>query len=243
MLVRQGAERTNDVDRGLACTLAGIAGALNAAAFHAVGFFSANMTGNVSALSERMGTGEFFIALGFGAIVSAFILGAACSSILINAGRRRSVRGIYAYSILVEALLLALLGAADTWMLHDLRAPILILGLSFLMGLQNAVVTRISEARVRTTHVSGMVTDIGIELGTLFDVFRGRQSRNAAAPNLAKLRLHLETVLSFFAGGILGVLIYVKSGGLLFLMGALILLAISLNGLLGARRRRNHEAA
>jgi uncharacterized membrane protein YoaK (UPF0700 family) len=33
----------------------------------------------------------------------------------------------------------------------------------FLMGLQNAVVTRISNARVRTTHVSGTATDIGIE--------------------------------------------------------------------------------
>jgi uncharacterized membrane protein YoaK (UPF0700 family) len=43
------------------------------------------------------------------------------------------------------------------------RGSILILGLSFLMGIQNAVVPRISDARVRTTHVSGMSTDIGIE--------------------------------------------------------------------------------
>ena len=41
--------------------------------------------------------------------------------------------------------------------------------------LQNAVVTHISDARVRTTHVSGMATDIGIELGTAFDILRGRE--------------------------------------------------------------------
>jgi uncharacterized membrane protein YoaK (UPF0700 family) len=146
------------------------------------------------------------------------------------------MRGIYAYSILVEAFLLAVLGVADIWLLHDLRAPIMILGLSFLMGLQNAVVTRISDARVRTTHVSGMVTDIGIELGTLFDVLRGHQSREATTPNLSKLRLHLETVLSFFVGGAIGIFIYVRSDGLLFLLGALILFAISLNGLLRARQ-------
>jgi len=40
--------------------------------------------------------------------------------------------------------LLALLGCADLWLALGLRGPVLILGLSFLMGLQNAVVTRIS---------------------------------------------------------------------------------------------------
>ncbi|MCP5810116.1 DUF1275 domain-containing protein, partial [Klebsiella pneumoniae] len=80
-----------------------------------------------------------------------------------------------AYSILVEACLLALLGLADIWLLTVWRPPLLILGLAFLMGLQNATVTRISDARVRTTHVSGMATDIGIELGIAFDILRGRE--------------------------------------------------------------------
>ncbi|MGO8462711.1 DUF1275 family protein, partial [Rhizobium ruizarguesonis] len=50
----------------------------------------------------------------------------------------------------------------------------LVPGLAFLMGLQNAVVKRISDARVRTTHVSGMATDLGIELGIAFDILCGR---------------------------------------------------------------------
>ena len=32
------------------------------------------------------------------------------------------------------------------------------------MGLQNALVTRVSGAVVRTTHMTGVLTDIGIEL-------------------------------------------------------------------------------
>jgi uncharacterized membrane protein YoaK (UPF0700 family) len=39
--------------------------------------------------------------------------------------------------------------------------------LCFIMGLQNATVTKISGARIRTTHVTGMITDVGIELGKL----------------------------------------------------------------------------
>ncbi len=65
------------------------------------------------------------------------------------------------------------------------------------MGLQNAVVTRISDARVRTTHVSGMATDIGIELGIAFDILRGRDRETDAAHNRSKLRLHLYTIAAF----------------------------------------------
>src|ERR1700733_12935131 len=76
MLIAHGHARTIDVDRRLACYLAAIAGALNAAAFHAVGFFAANMTGNVSALSDHMATGEWLIGLFYLAILLVFIAGA-----------------------------------------------------------------------------------------------------------------------------------------------------------------------
>ena len=52
MLISTETERTYIADSRLACTLAAVAGALNTAAFEIVGFFSANMTGNVSSLSD-----------------------------------------------------------------------------------------------------------------------------------------------------------------------------------------------
>ncbi|WP_200847882.1 DUF1275 family protein [Rhizobium sp. 18055] len=58
MLIRQGADRDELADR-LATSLAAVAGALNAAAFYAVGFFSANMTGNVSLLSDHVAIGDW----------------------------------------------------------------------------------------------------------------------------------------------------------------------------------------
>ena len=56
MLTREGSNRNELIDRRLAAYLAAVAGALNAAAFSAVGFFSANMTGNV--LPETVIFGE-----------------------------------------------------------------------------------------------------------------------------------------------------------------------------------------
>jgi uncharacterized membrane protein YoaK (UPF0700 family) len=103
------------------------------------------------------------------------------------------------------------------------------------MGLQNAVVTRISGARVRTTHVSGMATDIGIELATALDILRGRLSPEDAAQNWTSLRLHLCTVLSFLTGGVVGVLVYRAAGGWLLIGAAIILL---LPAIIGVRRSR-----
>jgi uncharacterized membrane protein YoaK (UPF0700 family) len=167
--------------------------------------------------------------------VVAFVLGAAVSTLIVNEGRRRNVHAIYAYSILTEAFLLAILGCADLWLLTEWRVPVLILGLAFLMGLQNAVVTRISDARVRTTHVSGMATDLGIELGIAFDVLRGREPATEARHNLTKLRLHLYTIVAFLVGGMLGVVVYRAVGGYLLILAAILLTVIALDAIWRAR--------
>ncbi|OLP53138.1 hypothetical protein BJF92_17595 [Rhizobium rhizosphaerae] len=236
MLIHQGAARNERINVYLACWLAGIAGALNAAAFYAVGFFAANMTGNVSALSDHLATRQTMASLFYLAIVLTFILGATVSSLIINVGRRRGINGIYAYCILIEAFLLLPLGVADLWMVAAWRSTLLILGLAFLMGLQNATVTRISDARVRTTHVSGMATDIGIELGVAIDIIRGKDGMGDPADNMSKLRLHAYTILAFLAGGLIGVLVYARAGGLLMLITGALLLALSLTTLHRARR-------
>ncbi|SCW82571.1 Uncharacterized membrane protein YoaK, UPF0700 family [Rhizobium mongolense subsp. loessense] len=238
MLIRQGHERNEQIDRKLASYLAAIAGALNAAAFYAVGFFSANMTGNISTFSDHIAVGAWFSALFYLAIIVTFILGATVSTLLINAGRRRNIHAIYAYSILTEGILLAILGCADLWLLGQWRAPVLVIGLAFLMGLQNAVVTRISNARVRTTHISGMATDVGIELGMAFDILRGRERPSEAQYDRAKLLLHVQTILAFLSGGIVGVLVYRSAGGLLLIATAALLLAIAMTGIFRVRQQR-----
>ena len=227
MLIRQGTSRTDATDRRLACTLAAVAGALNTAAFYAVGFFSANMTGNVSSLSDHAARGDWLTGVFYLLIVAVFVLGASSSTLLINAGRRRQVQSIYAVTILIEGVLLIVLGCIEWWIPSLQKGPVLILGLSFLMGLQNAVVTQISNARVRTTHVSGMSTDIGIELSMLFDIARGKEEPSEAMQYKSRLRLHTQTVLSFLAGGVVGVLLYQVIGDrLLFVTGA-VLMSIS----------------
>lgn len=229
MLISTESARSHSADTRLACTLAAAAGALNTAAFEIVGFFSANMTGNVSLLSDHLakanpGTGLFFLA-----IVILFITGSALSTLVINSGRRRNIRTIYAFVILAEGAALMVLGVIENHFPPLSPGVVLILSLSFLMGLQNAVVTRISDARVRTTHVSGTATDIGIELAMLFEVLRRKISPKEAPLYLSRLRLHVLTLLAFLAGGIAGIGLYrLLSYDFLLLVGfGLICLALN----------------
>lgn len=225
MLIREGDRRTIHVDISLALPLAGVAGAVNAAAFSAVGFFSANMTGNVSSFSDYVAGGNWLVAVTFAGLVAAFVLGSFLSTLLIGIGRHRAIRGVFAYSIAVEGLLLGAVGVADAAVPFVHTTPLLVVSLAFLMGLQNAATTLISNARVRTTHVSGLLTDIGVELALIV----GRPGKRADADSLAeRFRLHVLTLLAFLAGGVAGVVLYARAGGLVFVLAAAILLALSI---------------
>ncbi|MBS9720455.1 DUF1275 domain-containing protein [Tianweitania sp. BSSL-BM11] len=235
MLVTEGAARDDRRNRQLAGMLAAIAGGLNAAAFHAVGFFAANMTGNVSLLSDHLAIADLSLAGFFLLIVLSFVTGSALSTLLINAGRRRGNVAIYAHSILLEGAILAAVGLGALLRGGPPSADLIVISLSFLMGLQNAVVTRISQARVRTTHVSGMLTDIGIGLGMLVDIARGVEPQDGAAETRARLRLHLETVAAFLLGGVVGVVLYQRIGSGSLLLAAALLLLIGWRAVLKSR--------
>jgi uncharacterized membrane protein YoaK (UPF0700 family) len=234
MLIRQGEARNPRLDRRLAFTLAAVAGSLNAAAFYAVGFFSANMTGNVSSLSSLLALGQWRRGLGYLIVVLTFIGGATVSTLVIDAGLRRAIVTIYARVVLVEAGLLLVLCVARLILERAHGVPLLIMGLSFLMGLQNAIVTHISDARVRTTHVSGMSTDIGIGLARLMTLSRDEAVVDARLAVAAKLHLHIGTIASFLVGGILGVMAYHSVGDLSFAISALPLVAVAIPALFEA---------
>lgn len=237
MLIRQGDARDSRLDRKLAFALAAVAGGLNAAAFHEVGFFSANMTGNVSALSSLLAMGQWARGLGYLTVVSAFIAGAMVSTLTISAGLRRGVVTIYARVILAEGGLLALLGLARAALDRAAGVPLLILGLAFLMGLQNAIVTHISNARVRTTHVSGMSTDIGIGLARMLDILRGKAELADRGAVATRLALHGGTVLFFLIGGVVGVLAWRLAGDISFAFTGLLLAMIAALSIGNAARR------
>ena len=220
-------KRVESADRWLACSLATIAGAVNAAGFYVAGHYTSHMTGTISLLSDALALGKIGDALVALAVIAAFVCGAAVSTLLINRAERRLPNGAYAFSLLAEAALLFLGGLVEALAPEAMRAPLLILGLSFTMGLQNAIVTRVSNARIRTTHVTGMVTDIGIELGQLLDRRLSPRDDGVADADRRKLALHIPTVGGFLLGGVAGVIGYQAIGSLLLPLAGCLLIAIA----------------
>ncbi len=220
--------RSAAVNIRLGMTLSFIAGATNAGGFLAIGHYTSHMTGLLSSVADHLVLGQFGLVMASLAAIAAFVGGAMTTAMMVNWGMRRQLRSAFARPLVLETgllLVFGLFGAAIN--LHaELFAPLTVLLLCYIMGLQNAVITKISNAEIRTTHVTGLVTDIGIELGKMVYINRSPLPTRVQA-NRRKLRIHLLLVGAFFTGGVLGALGfklwgYVTTVPLALLLGLLV---------------------
>nr|WP_295773881.1 YoaK family protein [Rhodoferax sp.] len=197
--------RSAQTNLRLGCTLCGIAGATNAGGFLAVGQYTSHMSGILSSVADHLVLGEVQLAIASVALLMAFVLGSMTTAWMVNWSLRRQMRSAFARPLLVEAALLLLFGifGASINSFASLFVPLTVLLLCFIMGLQNAVITKVSHAEIRTTHVTGLLTDLGIELGKFFYINRSQFGQKVVA-NRAKMRIHALLVGSFLAGALIG---------------------------------------
>lgn len=224
--------RTGQADLHIGVILTLVAGALNAGGFLAIGQYTSHMTGMVSTFADQVVLRNFELA-GIAAISwLAFLGGAATTALMVNYLRRANVRNLYAVPLLIEATLILLFGAfGGTLKKHELvDVSLAVITLCFTMGLQNALITKISRAEIRTTHLTGLTTDMGIEIGKLLYWNRNRpgDDRVAVRANLNKLRIHATLIGSFLVGGIAGALGFHYAGFISTVPLALALGAISI---------------
>lgn len=227
-----GRVRTADSNRHLGFALAFVAGAANAGGYVAVQQYTSHMTGIVSAMADNLALRAFEpVLVGAGGLLS-FLGGAACCAVMVNYARRRQLHGEYALPLLLEALLLLCFGVLGAWLseIDILFVPATVMLLCFMMGLQNAVITKLSNTEIRTTHITGVVTDLGIELGKL--LYWNRRASAIGAPKVMANRSRLQVlallVLFFFFGGVLGALGFGRIGYLATVPLALILMVLAI---------------
>jgi uncharacterized membrane protein YoaK (UPF0700 family) len=239
--------RTRRSNRQLGCVLAFVAGAINAGGFLAVQRYTSHMTGIVSSIADNLVLGQITLALATLSSLAAFVAGAATTAVLINWARRRRLHGEYALSLMVEALLLLVFGllGANLELLVEVFVPSTVLLLCFVMGLQNAIVTKISKAEIRTTHVTGVVTDLGIELGRLLYWNRiGEASlEHFVRADRDKLVIHAAILGLFFVGGLIGAVAFKTLGFLATVPIAALLMALAAPPLLKDLRLRETSVA
>ncbi len=201
--------RTKQSDQNLGAILALVAGAINAGGFVAIGKYTSHMTGITSSVADDLAQGRLDLgAMGI-AMVAAFVTGAATTAFLVNWARRSRHSNPFILPISLEACLLLLFGLIEGGLASALRQQILLTGLllPYLMGLQNALITKVAMAEIRTTHVTGVVTDMGIEIGKLLYWNRDKiGGKKRIIADRQKLMSHATILGAFFIGGVLGAL-------------------------------------
>ena len=237
-----GQHRTASTNRLLGALLAFNAGAINAGGFLVVGMYTSHMTGFASMISDMLVLGSITVAVGSVGALLAFVVGAACTALLVNWARQNHLRCEYALPLL---LVFGLMGATLNRQ-TPFAVPLTVLVLAFTMGLQNAVMSKISASQIRTTHMTGVITDMGIELGKL--LYWNQASRppelRVRADHI-KLRLYAILLGAFMTGGIVGAAGFKYLGFVWVLPMAGLLLLMSLPPLWSdcLRYRRRHGVA
>jgi uncharacterized membrane protein YoaK (UPF0700 family) len=240
-----GQHRTDSTNRLLGGLLAFNAGAINAGGFLLISMYTSHMTGFASMLADNIVLGNLTPVLSALGALLMFAGGAAFTAIMVNWARHHWLRSEYAMPLLVEAILLLIFGLMGATLTRQMpfAVPLTLLILAFIMGLQNALVSKLSKSQIRTTHMTGVITDLGIELGKL--LYWNRTESPIASrvrANQIKLRLYMTLLLSFIGGGIVGALGFKYVGFIWVLPLAVALMALSIPPLFldwrrGFRRR------
>lgn len=224
--------RAPSTNQALGMLLAFNAGAVNAGGFLVLHMYTSHMTGFASQLSDATVLGNTTLLLNALGAILAFLAGAAVCAVLVNWGRQRRHHSVYALPLMLEALLMlpfGLMGAVMLTWNTPFAVPLAVLLLSFIMGLQNAVASKTSRGSIRTTHMTGNITDLGMELGKLF-------YRNPAGiPQTAlvrhdpkRMRMAGGLIGMFVLGGVVGALGFRYLGFICVVPLAALLLVLAL---------------
>lgn len=224
MFRHQGKTRTLKHNLQIATILSFVAGIVNVTGFLFFGQLTTNVTGHFALFINDIANFNFWKGTIYFAYIFAFFLGSFASSFLIETFRESKKMNVFVLPTIIESLILFSIGILSN--LIEIKLPhAIVCFLLFAMGLQNSFVTKISNAIVRTTHLTGLFTDLGIEISQLFFP--------TSHPNIKKLKatikLRIYIILSFFSGGLIGGYFYSEAQlqlNTLIFAGAILILSL-----------------
>ncbi len=164
-----------------------------------------HLTGTTTFLGAAVAHGDMRAMSRFGGVILAFLFGSALSGMLIQDSTLRLGRRYGVALVLESAMLFA---SIPLFMLGHIAGPLLA---AAACGLQNAMATTYSGAVIRTSHLSGMFTDLGIGIG---HALRGMPLQTR------RLMLCVLIITSFMLGAVLGAILFQRFGYLALVVPA-----------------------
>ena len=185
-----------------------------------------HLTGTTSMLGAAIAAGDLNATLHLAALIGSFVAGTVLSGFLIKESTLKLGRR-YGVALLLESFLLFL----AVWLLRR-NSVYGVFSASCACGLQNAMVSTYSGTVIRTTHLSGMFTDLGIFLG---HALRG------LPVDKPRLRLCFLVISGFLVGGVAGALVFPHMGTATLLIPAGLTAGASLAYVIYRMRSGNKE--
>lgn len=213
----------------LGTLLAFVAGTVNTVAFLQFGTFVSHISGHVTRAAVEYTEANPDAAYVFFLEMFFFVCGAFATSFLLRGHTAADSRVRYTLPVMIEALLIMSFIVSMSirgWLwFHIGNISLTTVLLATAMGMQNAMLRRTSGAIIRTTHMTGVATDIGIELGAAFSAMldQWKNTRGLSWSRVLRIwdsfwqrlgvgRFTFQILLfiSFFLGAILGTLGFMR---------------------------------
>ncbi len=202
MFRHRGKNRTLGHNLQIATVLSLVAGIVNATGFLEINQLTTNITGHFALFMYDLANLDIWSGGAYLLYILCFLFGSFFSGFLIEKYKNNKRLNVFVLPTLIEAFILIFIPVyAHFYSIKSINFIAFLL--LFAMGLQNSFVTNISNAVVRTTHLTGLFTDLGIELSQLFfpKIYPHKQL-------ISTIKLRISIISFFFIGGITGVIFY-----------------------------------
>lgn len=225
MLRKYNTHRTPSDNIRLGALTAFVAGMVNVASVMVFFAFTSNVTGHYAILAQEISKGNWYqtgVVLGW--IFLFFSGGFLANFLVIHLGKKRTFLA-HSLPLLLEILCLSAVGYYGLFHYSETLAEteILVAMMLFSMGLQNGLTASISNFAVKTTHLTGLTTDLAL----LFSMFTKASFRSNKALR-ERARLLLVILVSYLAGGVISGSVYLYLNFVVFFIVSAVLLLIVL---------------
>ncbi|WP_428330425.1 YoaK family protein [Mucilaginibacter sp.] len=185
----------------LASSTAFVSGMINVAGMIAFFAFTSNITGHVANLARHIVDQNFREIIVFAIWLLLFFAGAFLSSFIVRSLSHTSYYRAHAVPVVIEIIILLFVAVYGQSFYNEtkLEREVVIGGIIFSMGLQNSLVSTISGGLIKSSHLTGLFTDLG---GDVAEWLHPREEKTNAVRNRIYIRL---TILCFYLiGAVIG---------------------------------------
>lgn len=212
MFRHKGKNRTFAHNLRLATLLSFVAGLVNITGVLALKTLTTNVTGHFAFFAEEIMRHEYAAAFTFLVFTLFFLLGSFLSSFLQELVSLKNPALSHIFPTTLEMVILIAVGVfgVSTGLL-TLGGKLTAFFMLLAMGIQNSLVTNISNSTVRTTHLTGLFTDLGIELSQLFFYKKPEEVKKLKTSIFLRLSIIVFFFVGCFSGGIIYQFLEVKT--------------------------------